>query len=51
MYDKIKASEALEEVFLKCDNCGKIFKTTQGLKEHCAQAHQNLPKNQKYKCD
>ena len=27
--DKMKASEVLEEVFLKCDNCGENF-TTQG---------------------
>ena len=44
--DKMKAAEVLEEVFLKCDNRGKNFKTTQGLKYHCDQAHHNLPKNQ-----
>ena len=33
--DKTKAFEVLEEVFEKCDNCGKNFKTTQGLKDHC----------------
>ena len=47
----MKASEVLEEVYVKCDNCGKNFKTTQGLKDHCDQAHHNLPKRQKYKCD
>ena len=29
--DKMKASEILEEVFIKSVNCGKNFKTTQGL--------------------
>ena len=38
-FSDMKASEILEEVFLKCDNCGKNFKTTQGLKDHCDQAH------------
>ena len=47
----MRASAFLEEVFLKCDNCGKNFKTAQGLKYHCDQAHQNLPKSHKYKCD
>ena len=37
--------------FVKCDNCGKNFKTTQCLKDHCDQAHQNLPKSHKHKCD
>ena len=45
--DKRKSFEILEEVFIKCDN----FKTTQGLRDHCDQAHNNLPINQKYKCD
>ena len=45
------ASAVLEEVFVKCDNCGKNFKTTQGLKDHYDQAHQNLPKSHKYKGD
>ena len=35
----MKASEVLEEVFVKCDNCGENFKTTQDLKDHCDQAH------------
>ena len=47
----MKASAVLEEVFVKCDHCGKNFKTAQGLKDHCDQAHQNLPKSHKYKCD
>ena len=47
----MRASTVLEEVFVKWDNCGKNFKTAQGLKDHCDQAHQNLPKNHKYKCD
>ena len=47
----MKASEVLEEVFLKCDNCGKNFKTTQGLKDDYDQAHYNLPKTLKYKWD
>ena len=47
--DKIKAYAVLEEVFVKCDNCGKNFKTAQG--DHCDQAHQNLPKSYKYKCN
>ena len=33
------ASKVLEEVFEKCDDCVKNFKTTQGLKDHCDQAH------------
>ena len=37
--DKMKASEFLEEVFVKCDNCGENFKTTQDLKDRCDQAH------------
>ena len=41
----MKASAVLEEFFLKCDDCGKIFKTAQGLKDHHDQAHQNLPKS------
>ena len=49
--DKIKASEILEEVFIKCVNCWENFKTSQGLKDHCDQAHHNLPKNHKYKYD
>ena len=49
--DKMKASEILEEVFIKCVNWGENFKTTQGLKDHYDQAHNNLPKNQKYKCE
>ena len=47
----MKASAVLEEVFVKCDHCGKNFKTAQGLKDHCDQAHQNLPKSNKYKGD
>ena len=47
--DKIKAYAVLEEVFVKCDNFGKNFKTAQG--DHCDQAHQNLPKSYKYKCN
>ena len=30
--DKMKASEVLEEVFLKCDNCGKTSKLHKVLK-------------------
>ena len=41
----MKASAVLEEVFVKCDYCGKNFKTTQGLKDHCDQAHQDLQKS------
>ena len=41
--DKIKASEVLEEVFLKCDNWGENFKTKPGFKDHRDQAHPNLP--------
>ena len=40
----MKASEVLKEVFLKCNNFGENFKTTQGLKDHCDQAHYELPK-------
>ena len=40
----MKDSEVLEEVFVKCDTCGKNFKTAQGLKYHWDQAHKNLPK-------
>ena len=47
----MKASEFLQEVFIKYDSCGKNFKTTQCLKDHCDQAHQNLPKKHKHKCD
>ena len=47
----MKASEVQEEVFLKCGNCGKTFKTTQGLKDHCDEALWNLPKSHKYRCD
>ena len=47
----MKASTVLEEVFVNCDNCGKNIKTAKGLKDHCDQAHQNLPKSHKYKCD
>ena len=43
--DKMKASAVLEEVFVKCDHCGENFKTAQGLKDHCDQAHHNLPKS------
>ena len=28
----MNASEVLEEVFVKCDNCAKNFKTEQGFK-------------------
>ena len=45
----MKASEALEEVVVRCDNSGENFKTEQGFKDHCDQAHQNLLKNHKYK--
>ena len=45
----MKASAVLDEVFVKCDHCGKNFKTAQGLTDHCDQAHQNLPKSHKYK--
>ena len=31
--DKMKDCAVLEEVFLKCDHCGKNFKTAQGLKD------------------
>ena len=41
----MKASAVLEEVVVNCDNCGKNIKTAQGLKYHCDQAHQNLPKS------
>ena len=44
----MKASAVLEEVFVKCD---QKFKTAQGLKDHCDQAYQNLPKSQKYTGD
>ena len=37
--DKMKASEVLKEVFVKCDNNGENFKTTQDLKDRCDQAH------------
>ena len=40
----MKDSEVLEEVFVKCDHCGENFKTAQGLKYHCDEAHKNLPK-------
>ena len=33
--DKIKASNFIGKVFVKCDNCGKNFKTEQDLKDHC----------------
>ena len=46
----MKASEVVEEVFLKCDNCGKNF-TTQAWKDHCDQTHHNLLKFHKSKCD
>ena len=49
--DKMKASKILEKVIIKCVNFGENFKTTQGLKDHCYQAHHNLPKNHKYNCD
>jgi hypothetical protein len=29
----MKASAVLEEVFVKCDHCGKNFQTAQGLKQ------------------
>ena len=45
----MKASAVLEEVFVKCDLCGEKFKTAQGLKDHCDQAHQNLPKSHLHK--
>ena len=38
----MRASAVLEEVFVKCDNCGKKFKTAPGLTDYCDQAHQNL---------
>ena len=44
----MKASEVLEEAFVKCDNCGENFKTEHGFKDHCDQAHRNLPKSHKY---
>ena len=47
----MKASAVLEEVLVNCDNCGKNIKTAQGFKDHSEQAHQNLPKSHKYKCD
>ena len=47
----MKSCEVLEEVFVKWDNCGENFKTTQGFKDHCDQAHQNLPKSYEYSCD
>ena len=47
----MRASAVLEEVFVKCDNCGENFKTAKGFKDHCDQAHQSLPKSHKYKCD
>ena len=47
----MKASAVLEEVFVKFDHCGKNFKTAQGLKDHCDQAHQNLLKSNRYKDD
>ena len=40
----MKASAVLEEVFVKYDHSGEKFKTAQGLKDYCDQAHQNLPK-------
>ena len=40
----MKASAVLGEVFVTCDNCDKNIKTAQGLKDHCDQAYQNLPK-------
>jgi hypothetical protein len=43
----MKASVVLEEVFVNCDNCGKNIKPVHGLKEHCDQADQNLPKRHK----
>ena len=49
--DKTKASEVLEEVFVKCDNYGVNFKTEEDLNDNCDQAHQNLPKSHKCKCD
>ena len=39
--DKMKGSEILEELIIKCVNYGENFKTTQGLKDHCDQAHHN----------
>ena len=48
--DKMKASEVIEEVFVSY-NCGKNFKTTQGLKDHCDQSHYNLPKCHEYRCE
>ena len=47
----MKASAVLDEVFVKCDRFGENFKTAQGLKDHCDQAHQNLPKSHQYKGD
>ena len=41
----MKASAVPEEVFVRCDHCGENFKTAQGLKIHCDQAHRNLPKS------
>ena len=43
----MKASDVIEEIFVS-DNCGKNFKTTQGLKDQCDQSHQNLPNWHKY---
>ena len=41
----MESSAVLEEVFVKCDHCGENFKTAQGLKDHCDQAHHNLTKS------
>ena len=49
--DNMKDPEVLEEGFVKCDNCGKNFETTQGLKDHFDQAHYNLQKSHKYRCN
>ena len=46
--DKMNPSEVLEEVFAKCHNCGRNFKTEQGFTDHCDKANQNLPNSQKY---
>ena len=40
-FDKMKASEVLEEVFVKCDNCDENLKSTQDLKDCCDQANLN----------
>ena len=40
----MKAYAVLDEVFDKCDHCGKNFQTAQGSKDHCDQAHQSLQK-------